>query len=147
MISKVDVARGASDQLGTQLQEAPPVIDCTNEPAPAKSEQGRTAETDLTRGQRHAAHVRIDRVDGVDGVDGARITDSVVVGTVPLPPLCRLTIGAVGVSRRRGCRYRTPVGLAGLRPRVRAARSVTRTARTHWVWSSAWLGGRGRWVG
>ena len=82
MISKVDVARGASDQLGVQLQEVPPVIDCSNEPAlPRQVGAGQDcSETDLTRGQRHAAHVRIDRVEGV------RNTYSVVVGTASLPP-------------------------------------------------------------
>jgi len=80
MISKVDVARGASDQLGTQLHEAPPVIDCANDlPRQVGAEQD-CSETDLTRGQRHAAHVRIDRIQG--GI----ITYSVIVGTAPLPP-------------------------------------------------------------
>ena len=80
VISKMDVALGASDQLGTQLQEAPPVIDCANDlPRQVGAEQD-CSETDLTRGQRHAVSVRIDRVDGT------RITYSVVVGAAPLPP-------------------------------------------------------------
>ena len=82
MISKVDVALGASDQVGTQLHEAPPVIYCTNEPAlPRQVGAGQDcSETDLSRGQRHAVHVRIDRIQG--GI----ITYSVIVGTAPLPP-------------------------------------------------------------
>ena len=80
MISKLDVARGASDQLGTQLHEVPPVIDCAND-LPRQVGAGQDcSETDLSRGQRHAVHVRIDRIQG--GI----ITYSVVVGTAPLPP-------------------------------------------------------------
>jgi len=80
VIGKVDVARGASDQLGVQLQEVPPVIDCANDLPSQVGAAEDCSETDFTRGQRHAAHVRIDRVDG------ATITYSVVVGTAPLPP-------------------------------------------------------------
>ena len=80
MISKVDVARGASEQLGVQLQEAPAVIDCAND-LPHQVGAGQDcSETDLIRGQRHAVQVRIDRVDG------ATITYGVVVGAAPLPP-------------------------------------------------------------
>jgi len=55
MIGKVDVARGASDQLGVQLQEVPPVIDCANDLPRQVGAAEDCSETDFTRGQRHAA--------------------------------------------------------------------------------------------
>jgi len=80
MISKLDVARGASDQLGVQLQEVPPVIDCPDELPRQVGAAEDCSDTDFTHGQRHAVQVRIDRING------AAITYSVVVGAAPLPP-------------------------------------------------------------
>ncbi|MEO9222131.1 MAG: hypothetical protein ABI251_10230 [Mycobacteriaceae bacterium] len=80
MISRLDVERGASDQVGTQLQEAPPIIDCAND-LPRQLGAGQDcSETDLARGQRHAVSVHI------AGIQGATITYSVVVSAAPLPP-------------------------------------------------------------
>ncbi len=80
MVSKVDVARGASDQLGDQWHELPPVVSCGNDLPRQVGAAEQCSETDLTRGQRHAVSVRIDRIDG------ATITYVVVVDTAPLPP-------------------------------------------------------------
>ena len=80
MISRLDVERGASDQVSTQLQEVPPIIDCAND-LPRQLGAGQDcSETDLTRGQRHAVRVRI------EGIQGATVTYSVVVDAAPLPP-------------------------------------------------------------
>jgi hypothetical protein len=106
MISKLDVARGASDQLGVQLQEVPPVIDCPDELPRQVGAAEYCSDTDFTHGQRHAVQVRIDRING------AAITYSVVVGAAPLPPPRRLITGAVWISRRRSCRCRAPAASA-----------------------------------
>lgn len=64
MVNKLDVERGASDQLGIDLRELPPTVSCPNDmPAQVGATEGCT-ETDFIRHERHAATVRIDRVDG-----------------------------------------------------------------------------------
>jgi hypothetical protein len=79
-ITRLDVARGASAQLGQQTHEPAPTIDCANDLPDAAGATEQCAETDFTRGQRHSVTVRIDRLDGNTP------HYSVVVGDAPLPP-------------------------------------------------------------
>ncbi len=79
-ITRLDVARGASAQLGQQTHEPAPTIDCANDLPDAAGATEQWAETDFTRGQRHSVTVRIDRLDGNTP------HYSVVVGDAPLPP-------------------------------------------------------------
>jgi hypothetical protein len=79
-VSRLDVARGASAQLGQQTHEPAPTIDCANDLPDAAGATEQCAETDFTRGQRHSVTVRIDRLDGNTP------HYSVVVGDAPLPP-------------------------------------------------------------
>jgi len=79
-ITRLDVARGASAQLGQQTHEPAPTIDCANDLPDAAGATEQCAETDFTRGQRHSVTVRIDRLDGTTP------HYSVVVGDAPLPP-------------------------------------------------------------
>ena len=62
VVSKLDVARGASQQLSADLQEFPPTVSCPNDlPAQVGAVED-CALTDFTRHDRHLATVRIDRI-------------------------------------------------------------------------------------
>jgi len=80
VVSKLDVARGASQQPSADLQEFPPMVSCPNDlPAQVGAVED-CALTDFTRHDRHLATVRIDRI-------GGRAPHYVVtVGAATLPP-------------------------------------------------------------
>jgi Domain of unknown function (DUF4333) len=79
-VNKHDVARGASDQFGSQTNEPAPTIVCPNDLPARVGATEQCAETDYTRGQRHETTVRINQIQGNN------IQYTVDVGTTPLPP-------------------------------------------------------------
>jgi Domain of unknown function (DUF4333) len=80
VVNKLDIARGASQQLSADLQELPPTVSCPNDlPAQVGATQDCTL-TDYIRHDRHVATVRIDRIDG------RTLHYLVTVGAAALPP-------------------------------------------------------------
>ncbi len=79
VVSKSEVARGASAQLGAQAQGNAPTVVCPTDLPLQVGATEQCAVTDFLRAQRHAATVRIDRIEG------STPHFTVDLGAAPLP--------------------------------------------------------------